>query len=251
MRYVCDTYPPSAYPKLYPKPIEFYERSQRKYRNTNSVILFAGLMILVALLANPHDGDVHNAIAMGYFVAQMLPVMLLDLWSLKEFKLMRNSKSRTTRKADLHRRRVFDFVSPTLFGIAVFTYIAFLFLVIYLNQFGYDWFGGYWNIFGMTIMNIFFAIVLLWHIYGKKLNPHQSYDDRMSQTKTIAKIMLYTSIVATVFIAVSISLSALEVRHLLPIFLSMYFQLLAIIGFQAYRIDHTNFEVYKEEPLVS
>jgi hypothetical protein len=251
MRYVFDTYPPKAYPKMYPKPVEFYEKGRNNYRNINFLILFAGLLILAALMGNQHDGDLHNAIAMGYFVAQMLPVMLLDLLSLRELKLMRNSESRTTRKADLQRRHFFDFVSPTLFSIAVITYIAFVFLIVYLNQFGYEWFGGYWNIFGMTIMNIFFASLLLWHMYGKKLNPHQAHEDRVRQIKSIAKIMLYTSIVATVFISVEISLSALEVRHLLPVFLSMYFQLLAIIGLQAYRIDDTNFDVYKKDSLVT
>lgn len=251
MRHVIDTYPPTVYPKLYPKPIELYERGQRNYRNVNLLIMFAGLFILAALMVNPHDGDVHNAIAMGYFMAQMLPVMLLDFWSLKEFKLMRNADSRTTRKADLHRRHFFDFVSPVLFSIAVITYIAFVVFIVYLNQFGFEWFGGYWNIFGMTFMNLLFAVVLLWHLYGKKLNPHQAHEDRVKQIKTIANIMMYTSIAATVFIAATISLSALEVRHLLPIFLSMYFQLLAMIGFQAYQIDHTNFDVYKKDPLVT
>ena len=251
MRHVIDTYPPTSYPKLYPKPIEFYERGQRNYRNANLLITFVGLFILAALMSNPHDGDVHNAITMGYFMAQMLPVILLDLWSLKEFKLMRNAASRSTRKADLHRRRFFDFVSPIQFGVAVIVYITFVLLVIYFNQFGFEWFGGYWNVFGMTLMNTLFAVTLLWHMYGKKLNPHQAHEDRVVQIKSIAKLLIYTSIAATVFIAASISLSALEVRHLLPIFLSIYFQLLAMIGSQAYRINHSNFDVYKEDPLAT
>lgn len=251
MKYVCDTHPPSDYPKLYTKPIEFYEKGRRRFLAVNLVIMLAGLVILAALLTNPHDGDVHNAIVMGYFMLQMLPVMLLDFWSLKEFKLMRSAKSRTTRKAGLKRRRFFDFVPPIPFGLAVFTYIAFVWLVIYLNQFGYEWFGGYWNIAGMTFMNLFFATILIWHLYGKKLDPHQAIEDREKQITTIAKIVIGTSIAATIFIAISISLSALEVRYLLPTFLSMYVQLIAIIGFQAYRENHTNFEVYRKNPLVT
>ena len=251
MRYVFDTYPPSTYPKLYPKPIGYYERGRRNYRNVNLLILLVGLSILAALSANSHDSDLHNAIAMGYFLVQMFPVMLLDLSSLKEFKLMRNVNTRTTRKAQLQPRRFFDFVSPALIGFAASTYIAFILLIVYINQFGFEWFGGYWNIVAVTLMNLFFAGILLWHMYGKKLNPHQAYEDRIRQIKTVAKIMIFTSIAATVFGVLSISLSALDVRHLLPIFLSMYFQLLAVIGFQAYRIDHMNFEVYKEDSLVT
>lgn len=107
------------------------------------------------------------------------------------------------------------------------------------------------NIVIVTAMNIFFLSFMLWHMYGKKLNPHQAYEDRVSQIKKVAKILTFTSIAATVFGALSISLSAFEVRHLLPIFLSMYFQLLAVIGLQAYFIDQTNFEVYKEDSLAT
>jgi len=251
MKYVFETYPPSAYPKLYPKPIEVYERGRRNYRNINLFILITGFVILALLVANPHDGDVHNAIATGYFFAQMFPVLLLDLGSLKEFKMMRNANTRTTRKAELQPRRFFDFISPAIFTIAAITYIAFVLLVVYINQFGFPWFGGYTNIVMVTAMNVFFLGVMLWHMYGKKLNPHQAYEDRVRQIKTVAKVLTLTSIAATLFGALSISLSAFEIRHFLPVFMSMYFQLLAVIGLQAYRIDHTNFEVYKEDSLVT
>jgi len=251
IRYVFNTYPPSDYPKLYPKPFTDYERALRNYRNVNFFIVFAGLVILILLMTNAHDTDVHNAIAMGYFFVQMFPVLLLDISSIKEFKLMRNVRSQTTRQAELQPRRIFDFISPRLAGIAAITYIAFVLLIAWVNHFGFSWFGGYWNVVIVTLMNLLFAGVFLWHMYGKKLNPHQAYEDRIKQIKTIAKVLIYTSIAATVFGALSISLSALEIRHLLPIFLSMYFQLLAVIGLQAYRIDHINFEVYKRDPLVT
>lgn len=251
MKYVFETYPPSAYPKLYPKPIELYERGQRNYRNINLFILIAGFVILALLVAIPHDVDVHNAIAMGYFFAQMFPVVLLDLGSLKDFKLMRNDNTRTTRKAALQPRRFFDFISPALFGIAAITYIGFVLLVVYIEQFGFPWFGGYLNIVIVTAMNVFFLGIMLWHMYGKKLNPYQAYEDRVRQIRTIGKVLTFTSIAATLFGALSISLSAFDIRHLLPIFLSMYFQLLAVIGLQVYRIDHTNFEVYRKDSLVT
>jgi hypothetical protein len=251
MRYVVENYPPSTHPKLYPKPLHIYERSQRNYRNINYFILGAGLVILTLMLITPHDGDVNNAIAMGYFMAQMLPIILLDIGALKEFKLMRKENSSTTRKAELQPRRIVNFVSPALLTIAVITYVAFVLLMIYIDQFGFEWFGGYWNVGGMTVMNLMFIGVLLWHMYGKKMNPYQAYEDRLIQIKTIAKIMIHTSIVATVFITVSILLSALDLRHLLPVFLSLYFQLLATIGIEAYRAENVNFDVYKEGPLTT
>ena len=35
IKYVFKTYPPSEYPKLYPEPIEYYEKARRNYRKIN------------------------------------------------------------------------------------------------------------------------------------------------------------------------------------------------------------------------
>ncbi len=248
MRYMFETYPPSTYPKLYPKPIEYYKKSQRKYRIINLSILLAGLLILAVLLVYSRSGKWDHAIAGWYFMVQFVPVMLLDLSELKESKLMRIADSRTTRKAELHPRRLFDFISPTTIGMAIITYIAFILLVLYIRQFEFPWFGGYWNIVVVTTFNLFFAGIILRFMYGKKLNPHQAYEDRIRQIEIIVKILVLASIASTMFIALSIVFAALDLRHLQPIAQSLFFQLLAVICFQAYRIDYTNFEVYKEDP---
>ena len=88
-------------------------------------------------------------------------------------------------------------------------------------------------------------------MYEKKLDPHQAYEDRMRHIEIIVKILVFTSIAATVFVAISVVLAALDMRNLQPIAQSLYFQLLAVICFQAYRIDYRNFEVYREDPLVA
>lgn len=248
-RHVFDTYPPSTHPKLYTKPIECYEASRRNYQYVNAILFVAGLLILAALISTEHDGDIHYAIATGYFFAQMFPIILLDLKALKELKRMRNASSRNTRKAELRPRRLFDYISPRFFGIAAATYVAFCLLIIYVNQFGYEWFGGYLNILGISLINVIFAALAYWHMVGKKLNPHETNADRAARVSTVVRILAFTSIAATVFSAVSIALSAFDVRHLLPVFLSMYFQILAIVGFQAYRIENRNFDAYKEDPL--
>ena len=251
MRYAFETYPPSTYPKLYPKPIEYYEKARRNYRILNLFILLAGLLILAVLLGYSRSGEWDHVIAMWYFLVQFFPVMLLDLSTLKEFKLMRNANSRTTRKAELHPRRLFDFISPTIISMAIITYVGFVLLILYIRQFEFPWFGGYWNIVGVTAINLCFAGIILRYMYGIKLNPHHAYEDRIRHIETIVKVLVFTSIAATMFIAINVVLAALDLRNLQPIAQSLYFQLLAVICFQAYRIDYTNFEVYKEDPLVA
>ena len=171
MKYVFDTYPPSEYPKLYPNSVTHYEEARRSYRNMNAITLVAGLLILSALFVNPHDNDLGNTISVGYYFVQFIPLMLLEFSSFKELKLMRQANSRTTRKAELQPRNLFDFISPVFFGIAVITYIAFVLVILYIRQFDYEWFGGYINIAGITAMNALFAGIVLWNMYGKKLNP--------------------------------------------------------------------------------
>jgi len=250
MRYVFDTYPPSAYPKLYPKPVEYYEKTQRNYRTMNQIILLAGLILIAMGISRSGEWD--HAIATWcvlVFLVQVFPLALLDIWSIKCFKLMRNANSR--RKAELHPRRLLDFISPTMIGMAIFVYVAFILFVLYLRQFEFPWFGGYWNIFGITAMNLFLVGLVFWHMYGKKLNPHQTYEDRKKQIELSAKILAFVSIASTMHIAITVVLSALDLRDLQPIAMCLYFQLIAVIAFQGYRIDNTNFDVYKEDPLVA
>ena len=251
MKHVFETYPPSTYPKLYPRPIEYYEKAGRNYRIMNWFILLAGLLILAVLLGYSRSGKWDHAIAMSYFLVQFLPVMLLDLSSLKESRLMRSENARTTRRAELHPRRLFDFISPTMIGMAVITYIAFVLLVLYIGQFGFPWFGGYWNIVFVTIANLCFAGIIFRCMYGKKPNPHQAPEDRIKYIETIVKIVVFVSIAGTVFIALNVVLAALDLSNFQPVAQSLYFQLLAVIWLRAYRVDYANFEVYRENPLAT
>jgi hypothetical protein len=251
MKYIFDTYPPSAYPKLYPRPVEYYESGRRSYRNLNVAILVLGLLILAALFVNPHDNDLGVAISLGFYFVQFIPLMILEFSSFKELKLMRNASPRPTRKAELRPRQVFDFISPVLFGLAVLVYVVFVGVILYMRQFEYEWFGGFINITGLTLMNLLFAGIVLWNMYGKKQNPHQSYEDRKKQIEAILKSFVFISIAATVFVMLSVVLSALEIRHLMPIAMSLYLQIVALACIPSYVIDYRNFDVYREDPIVT
>ena len=97
---------------------------------------------------------------MVYFLCQVFPILLLDVSSLRAFRLMRNADSRTTRTAELRRRRLLDFVSPSMLSMAGITYIAFILLIAYVRRFDFPWFGGYLNVVGVTAVNLCFANLL-------------------------------------------------------------------------------------------
>ena len=136
-------------------------------------------------------------------------------------------------------------------GLAVFLYVAFVLLIIYVKRFEYPWFGGYANIVGVTFLYLLFAGVIVQQLYGKKKDPYQSSEDRMRSIGLSVKTAVYSSILATTFISMNIVLSALELRDLIPVSQSLYFQLCAVLMFRALRIDDVDFEVYREDLLVT
>ena len=190
------------------------------------------------------EWDVEN-IVFPYFFIQFFPLMLIEIESFKIYRLMREAS--TTRKAELHPRRLFDFITIKMIGIVMFVYFAFIAFIIYINQFEFTWFGGFGNLAAMTAMNLFFALIIIWNMYGKKQDPYQAYEDRRKQIELIVKQMFFISIVATLFIVISVILHALDLRHLNPIVMSLYFQLIAVIALRTLSIDSINFEVYKAD----
>ena len=247
--YVFATYPPSQYPRLYPEPIAYYEKAQRNYRNLNVAVLLVGLSLLAVFLGGSRSGewDMSNFV-FPYFIIQFFPVMLLEIRSFKYYRLMRKTDSRTTRKAELQPRRLFDFISPTMIGLAVLVYFAFIALILYIRQFDFPWFGGYWNIVGVTAGNIFFAAIVAWNMYGKKRDPYQAYEDRKRQIELVVQQMVFMSIAATTFMALEVILASLDLRDLQPTVMSLYFQLIAVVCLRTLRIDNINFAVYKGDP---
>ena len=164
---------------------------------------------------------------------------------------MRKASVRTARKADLRPRRLFDFVSPAIVGTAIVLYVAVVLLVLYIRQNPFPGFGGYMNIVAVTAMNLFLAGMIIVTLYGKKADPYQAYGDRLRLIEMNVRTLVYSSIIGTLFISIILVLPALGLRHLTDMSMSVFFQLCAVVSFPRLRVDDTNFEVYKEEPLVT
>ena len=130
-------------------------------------------------------------------------------------------------------------------------YLAFVLFIIYVDQFDFPWFGGYVNIVAITVANLFFAGIVAWNVYRKNPNPYQATGDRLRQNELLAKIMVFFSVATTLSVATSITLACFELRHLEPLAISLFFQLLAVVNFRAFRIDNVDFEVYRADPAVA
>ena len=247
MTHILDNYPPSTHPRLYPRPLEHYEGKRSMYRALNYVIVGIGIAAFVALTTVDFDRKTYGSAAFWYFLLQVVPLLWIEHTLRAELKLMREVNTRSTRSADLNPRRLFDVMSPALFWSIVIVYLGFWVFVTWFRQFDYPWFGGYQNNLIITAMNVFFASILGWQLYGKKLNPHQSEEDRMRHTRRIALLLGLVSIAATLYAVMTILLSAAEYREFQPFARSLYFQVIAFMSFQVYRLDNSNFDVYRED----
>lgn len=84
MKYVLDTYPPASYPKLYSKPVEYYQIGQWKFKMVNRFIVLLGFAIILATLfvvdhnSFADDGFVSQAWPAVYGMIQFLPLMALE-----------------------------------------------------------------------------------------------------------------------------------------------------------------------------
>ncbi len=247
MTHVFEHYPPSTHPRLYPRPLEYYEGKRAAYRAVNYFIAAIGIAIFAALLTMDYDRKLFGNASFFYFLLQMAPMLWIEHTLRAELKRMREVDTRSTRFAELNPRRLFDVMSPALFWSVVLVYVGFWVFVTWFRQFDYPWFGGYQNNAIVTAMNVFFAAVLGWQMYGKKLNPHLASEDRMRHTRRIALLLGLVSIAATLYAVMTILLSAAEYREFQPFARSLYFQVITFMSFQVYSLDNSNFDVYRED----
>ena len=257
MKSVLEMYPPSNYPKLYPKSVEYYKIGQWGFKVVNRLILLLSFIVLflIAFVVDhasfADDGYISEAWPAGYGMIQFLPLIALEFLEFSQFRLMRKANSGTTRKAEL-RRRLFDFVSPTVVGVAAFLYLAAILFDLYVHDFIFQW--GHDTIqraMVMTATNGFLAAMGAWHLYGRKLDPHQAFDDRAKQITAILKSMLYVSMAISVFFMMAAADDVFAMDFLDAPLLSLYFQVIVFVSvghvLRTLRVEEMNFEVYKED----
>jgi len=258
MAQVCNKYPPEKYPKLYPESIDHYYRGQRRYKVMNEVVLGIGLVILGMVIHYDFSNkeNISEAIPVIYFFIQFVPLVLLEISEFSYFKKMRNADTRSSKTANLQPRSLFNFVSPILVlfaGILILTYIG---LDIYVNkdihQFTFDWHDKtVIRISNIVVVNLIFAGIIYWNIYGKKLDPYQASVDRNKSIAITVKSLVSMSVFVSLFLIFWESTDDLGLDKYQPVFISLY--LIAIIfistgaRLKSLKLEENNFEVYKGE----
>jgi predicted small integral membrane protein len=143
-------------------------------------------------------------------------------------------------------------VSPILIVTAVLAYIGAIVFDLYAHDFDVSW--GHDTVqraIVMTVTNALLAVVGIWNLYGRKLNPHQSADDRFQILSINLKSLFLISTVLSAFIAVSAADDIYNLDAFDAVIMSIYFQVIALfsIGYSLYSIkpEEIDFDVYKKE----
>lgn len=260
VQYVMDQFPPADYPKLYPAPYDRFvekagKRKLRLFRGINYTIALVGISILAAMLWSGYQPDVKGGdetFVMMYFFLQIVPIFYAQLKEYRQYKLMRASYTARRRSADLAPRRLFDFISPVYVAIAVLAYAGWLIAYLSSREFGVqpDW-EIYVTVFGVTGLNIFFAVTVARKIAGKKENPYQAYADQLRQIEVVVKVMVLASIGMSFFLTMTQLADQYALEIFDPVLSSLYFLFCAAYGigfcFKTLALEKTDFEVYKDD----
>ncbi len=257
MRYVLETYPPEQYPKLYPQSIEHYRIGHSVFRIANQIVMAIGYAILLmVMLVVDHasfadDGYISEFWPAVYGVIQFIPLVALEISEFGQMKLMRKADVSSTRTANLRPRRLFDHVSPQVFGLAVAAIAAAILIDFYVHDFevsfGHD---TVQRTMVLLITNGLLVALGSWLLYGRKPNPHQSDEDRAKHVSASLTSFAYCSMVMSTFFVINAIDDVFDIDFLDAAIMSLYFQIVVglSLGFLLHSmpVEKMNFDVYKE-----
>jgi uncharacterized membrane protein len=251
---VLKNYPPALYPKLYPESVDKVIAAKARYQLLNQIIVFVGLALMVGYAFMSIEYTEYEKHAEGlplmFGMVQFIPFMLLEVSGCRQFKLMRKANKSTNRTADLTPRRLFDYVSPTSVIVAVISLFLYLLFNLYVNNFAIT---SDFIIIAITLffVHALFIALAIWHLTGKRLDPHQSIKDRSNQTELSLQSMISVSIFLSLFLMANTAIDVYQLNYLEIIINSIYFQVVAFFGIGAMlktiRLDNIDFNVYKPD----
>ena len=251
VKQVLETYPPSRYPKLYPVSVDTYRLGRWIFKTANNAILLIGLALMASLLflvdhsGFADDGYISEFWPAAFGFLQFLPYAALEYSECRLLRKMRDLDTSTVREAELRPRKLFDFVPPLGFFVAIILYVVVV--VADLVTAKTNGSLALW----LTVGYVFMGSLGFWILRGRNLNPHQDRGDRERQISASLTSFVYVSIGMSLFYLFSVADQVYDLDYLDAIFLSIYWQTLAIgtIHFMMQRLslDDIDFSVYRAD----
>ncbi len=197
-RYVLQNFPPSTHPKLYPYAPEYFERWLRNIGRFHLVIVVAGLLIIVGLILRALGGTIVTpwsasgewtaTIVVPFFLVQFMGVGYMNFSSRKILLAMAKAPPPRVRTTELRRRRLVDFVSPTMLVVAVLTNVAFIAFVLYdYRRFELPWFKAAGTIASVALVLLVFSVSVGIALRAPRPDPYLAHQDRSNLIRLVVK----------------------------------------------------------------
>jgi hypothetical protein len=258
-RHVLQNFPPSTHPKLYLQAPERYERWLRNIARGNLVIVVAGLLIIALILGalvGGWDGGIFassqnrhwgKAIVVPFFLVQLVAgVVYMNISTGTLLQALKKAPPPRVRTAELHRRRLVDFVSPAMLIVAALVNIAFFAFVLYSYQrLELPLFKVVVSIACVALALLVFSVTVSIDLRARKLDPYLAHQDRHNLRKLVVQQALAFCIAFPVLFAALLIIKPFE-----SVMTSLFVQgiALALLGpSYFYRMDKVDFDVYRQE----
>jgi len=253
LRYVLDNYPASEYPKLYQSDQANAERSYNYlvWFSRTMFVIGMGILVWINLRGELIDGGIAAAIAFVYGMLQSAPIIIMDFATLRHYKSLREEDERPKRSAELIPRSIFIHTTPMRLSVVALFYIVAVTFDMYTKGFDTG-LGGelYEALIILFLANLFFAGMVYWRVYGKKLNPYLDAKDNKREIDVMVSSAIFTSIAVSIFFIAMRAINVYDLEHFEGVLMSLYLQ--AIMGYtmlysvSLFDVKTMNFEPFRE-----
>lgn len=252
MDYIFEHFPIDQYSKLYPKGYEKTLEGKFIFKWLNLACLLLGLIVFVIfVIANQQENigleDV-NFLPFLFGFLQAIPFLYLEFSGYKQLKLMRNLNVETKRRAELSPRNVFNYISPIRLISAISMLIICVLVMFTLSDFQIT--ASLAVLLGsMFLCNALFVGLGYKILHGKKLDPHQSPEDRHTMACTAFRSYTSVSMLVSVFFIFNQSIEHYGLEAWEPIFNCLYWQGVVLLStgtlLKMTKLTAVNYDVYK------
>lgn len=251
INYILGNYPAATHPKLYPLS-NGEQNAQKGLRIYKRMTYSTGIIGIIALItAIINNITIVAPVAFGFAMLQFVPILITEISEFKYYKLMQSQNRSSKRSARIKPRRFFDYIAPWKFAIAAIMLLGYLSFNFY--RVGFDLSiksDGFITLVTMILVHLMFASIIMWRLHGKKLNPHQSSDDRERDIEGVIKSMVYVSMLMSSFLFIFGLIQHYALDHYETAAISIYLQLCAFLSLgtmlKANNLEKINFDVYRE-----
>ena len=211
-----------------------HERFLARYRVANTVVAVLGLLLLgwfIRYMQRPGwDEGAVGGMATAYFLLQFSPIILIAWFTIRFNKVHRRLLPEAKRKAILQRRGLFDFVSPFTVFLVILAYFQFVAFMFYVARHPFPGFGGpFLNIGMLSMTYILLGGGVMYLLYGRKIDPLQTHEDRMRMIRGVANFYAWMLILSPISVSLSIAQKLLDLEKWGPFAGTVFFLIVTLL----------------------